>query len=68
MARYYRLDRTRQAMTLYLAGTVVATIYLGWHFAVDLVGGAAIAYGAVCLGRLMVYPQRARRCPIPDRS
>jgi len=58
MARYYRLDRATQAMTVYLAGTMVATIYLGWHFAVDLVGGFAIAYAAVFLGRLMVYPTR----------
>jgi membrane-associated phospholipid phosphatase len=65
MARYYRLHRATQAMTVYLAGTVLATVYLGWHFAVDLVGGFAIAYAAVFLGRLMVYPQRARRCPIP---
>ena len=60
MARYYRLDRTWQAMTVYVAGTMVATIYLGWHFAVDLAGGFAIAYAAVFLGRLTVYPQRAR--------
>ncbi|WP_310529901.1 phosphatase PAP2 family protein [Nocardioides sp.] len=61
MARYYRLDRAAQAMTVYLAGTMVATVYLGWHFAVDLIGGFVVAYAAVFLGRWMVYPRRARR-------
>ena len=32
---------------LYLALTVVATIYLGWHYFVDDLGGAAIGAGAV---------------------
>lgn len=67
MARYYRLHRTTQAMTVYLAGTVLATVYLGWHFAVDLVGGFAIAYAAVFLGTVMVYPQRAPRW-VPRRN
>jgi hypothetical protein len=66
MARYYRLQRTTQAMTVYLAGTVLATVYLGWHFAVDLAGGFAIAYAAVLLGRLTIYPQDARRRPRQD--
>jgi membrane-associated phospholipid phosphatase len=59
MARYYRLHRATQAMTVYLAGTALATVYLGWHFAVDLLGGIAIAYAAVFLGRLMVYPRQS---------
>jgi len=57
MARYYGLRRATQALTVYLAGTMLATVYLGWHFVVDLVGGVAIAYVAVLLGRLMVYPR-----------
>lgn len=32
---------------LYLALTVVATVYLGWHYFIDDVGGAAIGAGAV---------------------
>ncbi len=68
MTRYYGLRRVTQAMTVYLAGTVLATVYLGWHFAVDLVGGFAIAYLAVLLGRLTVYPQRARRSWMRERT
>ena len=60
MVRYYRLHRATQAMTIYVAGTVLATVYLGWHFAVDIVGGFVIAYAAVSLGRLTIYPQSTR--------
>jgi membrane-associated phospholipid phosphatase len=68
MVRYYRLHRATQAMAVYVAGTVVATVYLGWHFAVDIVGGFVIAYAAVYLGRLMIYPQSTRRSLIPRRT
>ncbi len=57
MVRYYGFRRATQAMTVYLIGTIVATIYLGWHFAVDDVAGLAIAYLAVLFGRLMIYPR-----------
>jgi hypothetical protein len=57
MARYYRLRRASQALTVYLIGTILATIYLGWHFAVDDVAGVAIAFVAVLFGRLMIYPR-----------
>jgi hypothetical protein len=49
MARYYGLPR----------------VTLGWHFVVDLVGGVAIAYAAVLLGRWMIYPGRAPWGPVP---
>ena len=65
MVRYYGLRRATQAMTIYVAGTVVATVYLGWHFAVDIVGGAVIAYAAVYLGQLTIYPQSTRARLIP---
>jgi membrane-associated phospholipid phosphatase len=55
-------------MTIYVAGTMLATVYLGWHFAVDLVGGAVIAYVAVYLGRLTIYPQSTRARLIPRRT
>ncbi len=58
MARYYGLRRAARVLSVYLAATMVATIYLGWHFVVDLVGGVAIAYAAVALGRCTVYPRR----------
>jgi len=57
MARYYGLRRTSIALTVFLAGTIVATVYLGWHFAVDDVAGLLIAYVAFRLGRLMIYPR-----------
>ncbi|MGZ4438145.1 MAG: phosphatase PAP2 family protein [Nocardioidaceae bacterium] len=56
MARYYGLRRTARALTVFLLGTVLATIYLGWHFAVDDVAGFLIALVSVRLGRWMVYP------------
>jgi membrane-associated phospholipid phosphatase len=65
MTRYYRLHRATQAMSIYVAGTALATVYLGWHFAVDLVGGCVIAYAAVFLGRLTVYPQRSHGFLVP---
>lgn len=65
MARYYRLTRVVRLMNLYLAGTLAATIYLGWHYAVDLAGGVAIAYAAVFLGQWMVDPQGVHRRPAP---
>ena len=45
-------------LTVFLVGTIVATVYLGWHFAVDDVAGLAIAVVSVALGRLMIYPRR----------
>lgn len=65
MAYYYRLRWAVRAMTLFLIGTVLATIYLGWHFAVDDVAGLAIALIGVTLGRLMIYP---RGRPVATRS
>jgi hypothetical protein len=56
MARYYGLRRVTVAMTVYVPATVIATVYLGWHFAVDDVAGLAIAYLAVLFGRWMIYP------------
>jgi membrane-associated phospholipid phosphatase len=58
MTRYYGLRRATQAMAVYVAGTMLATIYLGWHFSVDLVGGVVIAYAAAFLGRWLIDPQR----------
>ena len=57
MACYYGLRRTSVALSVFLSATIVATVYLGWHFAVDDVAGLLIAYLAFRLGRLMVYPR-----------
>ena len=59
MARYYGLRGIARALAVYLALTMLATIYLGWHFVVDLPAGVVIAYAAVLLGRWMVYPGHA---------
>ena len=58
MARYYGLRRIARALTVFLVGTLIATIYLGWHFAVDDVAGLVIAYASVRLGRWMIHPPR----------
>ncbi len=43
LAWWHRLRRTTLVLTVFLAGTVVATVYLGWHFFVDDLAGLAIA-------------------------
>jgi membrane-associated phospholipid phosphatase len=53
MAVRFRLRRTTWAMAVFLTGTVLATVYLGWHFAVDDLAGALIAVVAVRLGTAM---------------
>ena len=45
-------------MCVYLAGTVVATVFLGWHFFVDDIAGVLIAVAAILLGHLTIYPGR----------
>jgi membrane-associated phospholipid phosphatase len=54
MARYYGLRRLSWAAWVFLAGTLVATVYLGWHFAVDDIAGLLLAWIAVQLGKLTV--------------
>ncbi|MEP6665490.1 MAG: phosphatase PAP2 family protein, partial [Nocardioidaceae bacterium] len=62
MLRYYGFRRATQAMSVYLAAVIIATIYLGWHYVVDDIAGLALAYFAVLFGRLMIYPP-GRRSP-----
>lgn len=50
IAWWHRLRRTTIALAVFLAGTIVATVYLGWHFAVDDVAGLGIAALAWYLG------------------
>lgn len=68
MARYYRLRRTSWVLAAYLVGTIVATIYLGWHYVVDDVAGLAIAFLAVTLGRRMCYPSGREGEPAIGRA
>jgi hypothetical protein len=58
IAWWNRWRRTRIVMTVFLAGTVVATVYLGWHFFVDDIVGVAIAAAAWWLGPRTVGVRR----------
>jgi membrane-associated phospholipid phosphatase len=72
MARYYGLRRLSWLAGAFLAGTLVATVYLGWHFAVDDVAGLALAWVAAQLGKLTVLgswrPGSWRSRPEPTAS
>ena len=57
MLSYYGQRLATRVMTVYLAAVMVATVYLGWHFAVDVVAGVALAALAVLLGRVMIHPR-----------
>jgi len=60
MARYYGLRRTTRVLAVFLAGTIIATVYLGWHFVVDDIAGVLIALVSMALGCWMVQPREAR--------
>jgi hypothetical protein len=51
MAGHLGLRRVQRVLVVFLALTSVATVYLGWHFAVDVPAGLAIGWCAVRLGR-----------------
>ena len=47
---------------VYLIGTILATLYFGWHYILDDIGGAAIAYLAVWIGaKVTRQPSRRER-------
>jgi hypothetical protein len=56
-ARYAGLRTASRVMVVFLGATMVATVYLGWHFAVDDAAGLLIAWVGCLLGRLTVYPR-----------
>jgi hypothetical protein len=72
MARHYGLRRTARAMTVFVCVTMVATVYLGWHYAVDDIAGVAIAVVSTLVGRTMVPrdpdPVDARRGAVTNRE
>ena len=49
-----------RSLAVFVAATVLATIYLGWHFALDDVAGLLIAAVAVRLGHWLVWGREAR--------
>ena len=53
MARYFKLRWASAFMYVFVGLTVLATIYLGYHFFVDLIAGFLIAVVSVHLGRWM---------------
>ena len=57
MLRYYGLRYLAHAVTVFLVATMLATIYFGWHFVTDDLAGLLLAYIAVQLAKLMVYPK-----------
>ncbi|MGZ5404317.1 MAG: phosphatase PAP2 family protein [Nocardioides sp.] len=59
MLRHYRAPGALQLAGLaYLLGTMVATVYFGWHYVVDDVAGVLIAVASVALARAIVQPRR----------
>jgi predicted outer membrane lipoprotein len=57
MLRYYGQYFLAGVMTAYVAATMVATVYFGWHFVVDDVAGVLLAVLSVALGRAMMRPR-----------
>ena len=56
----------RWALWAYVVLTALATVYFGWHYLVDIVGGVAIAVLSVWLGALATRGWRHRaRVPSP---
>lgn len=58
MLRYYGFRRIANVMVIYLIAVMISTIYLGWHFVLDDAAGLLLAWLAVRLGRLTVFPPR----------
>jgi hypothetical protein len=63
MARFYGLRVLSWVAFAFLCCTLLATVYLGWHFAVDDVAGVAIAWVSVQLGKMTVLGRRRTASP-----
>jgi membrane-associated phospholipid phosphatase len=63
MLRYYGFRRLGVVWGCYLALTMVATVYLGWHYVLDDVVGFAMAVAAVWLGIRTIHPRGAATGP-----
>lgn len=52
----------RNTAWVYLVGTVLSTLYFGWHYVLDDVGGVVIAFAAVWIGaKVTRQPSRSER-------
>jgi membrane-associated phospholipid phosphatase len=58
MMAYLRKRLLTWLAALYLVPVVLATVYFGWHFILDLVGGVVLAVLAVAVAHLSVYRRR----------
>lgn len=65
MMAYLRKRLLTWLAALYLVPVVIATVYFGWHFIPDLLGGVVIAVLAVAIAHLSVY-RTLRREPRPS--
>jgi hypothetical protein len=63
LAWWHGLRRTTVVLSVFLLGTMVATVYLGWHFAVDVPAGLLVGVLGWVLGPLTVGVRR--RPPAP---
>ena len=68
MLRWYGRPWLFRLMAIYVGLTIVATVYLGWHFVVDDIAGLAIAALAVWLGRMTIYPRGRTSTPPASRQ
>ena len=67
VAELLRLPRAlRVFLWVFLALTVPSTIYLGWHYAVDAVGGAVLGVAGAWIAARGTG-QEFRRRPVPTR-
>lgn len=58
MAFYYGHRRLGSALAIYLVAIMISTIYWGWHFTLDDIGGLVLAAAAVWLGHHTVRRPR----------
>src|SRR3954451_3581297 len=55
--------RLKIALWVWVACTTLATVYLGWHYVLDDLGGVAIALAALALARLLTGARSAAAFP-----
>lgn len=60
--------RIRWLLWAFLALTVLSTVYLGWHYLTDAVGGVALGAAGAVLGALVTGNAAALRRSRPDRA